>query len=189
MENEDIIPEENFQAPPPVDSIPVTTKLPDSDTAFSDIMGKLNNPENQLSVSDRMTVRNIAGDVESAVKSSLVELMMGQFSKISAYDAVAGAVMKQLVDRAPLMDTEELLNFLNIVSSTSSKEAKAILDQFKKAENDIRIIFKEQSQKVVDEQKMEQQILNVEGKEVKKNTFSGEQKEKMLKLIRKVKGN
>lgn len=151
--------------------------------AFEDILGKLNNPQNSLTVEDRKKIKQTTGNIENNIKTSLVNLLMGQFSKVAVYDTAIGSVIEKLSQRAQHMDTEELIAFLSVLTKVNASETKNVLDLFKKNDTDVKQFIQE-IQKISKTSAVLQEEEDM--KDSVKISLTPEKKERILQLMDKM---
>lgn len=160
--------------------------MPDK-TPIMEIVEKLDNPDNLLSDEERNKIKSLTGDVGSAVKTSLISLMMGQFTKIAAYDNAVNKILKTLTERIEMMEPEELITFLGVLTKTSASESKTVLELFKKQGDDFKAIV-DQLQKI---SITKEKVINEEGEEVSEElkpiiNLSQNKKDKVLRLMERL---
>lgn len=158
-----------------------------SKTPIMEIVEKLDNPDNLLSDEEKNKIKNLTGDVGSAVKTSLISLMMGQFTKIAAYDNAVNKVLKTLTERIEMMEPDELITFLGVLTKTSASESKTVLELFKKQGDDFKSIV-EQLQKI---SITKEKVINEKGEEVSEElkpiiNLSQSKKDKVLRLMERL---
>jgi hypothetical protein len=158
-----------------------------SNAVFTELLEMFKDPNNQLTPDQKMSIKNISGNVENAVKASIINLLMGQFSKISVYDAAIGQVIQILATRAAGMDTEELISFLGVLSKVNASESKTVLELFKKQDNDFGKLMKE-LQKLTKSNPSSDDDMDsfLNKREEKVIELSPEKREKVLKYLNDV---
>ena len=152
-----------------------------------EVVGKIKDPENTLSTEEKNKVKNLTGDVGNAVKASLIQLLMGQFSKIDKYDAAIKTVMTELGRKIPLMDSDELVALLSVLTKTSTNESKNVMEVFKKQGDDFKTLISEL-------QKMSKDGDVINAEDIDENSIrakpiidlSPEKKDKVLRLVQKL---
>ena len=158
------------------------TKLP-----IVDIVNKLKDPLNSLTEEEKNQIKMITGDVGSAVKASLIQLLMGQFSKVDTYNAAIDQVMKSLLAKIPLMETDELIASLSVLTKTSTTAAKGVMDVFQKQGNNMKELVEDlqklakkgrivDAEDLEDEPKKPKSIINL----------PPEKKDKLIRLMHKL---
>lgn len=153
-----------------------------SEDVFSEIMDKLENPENHIDPEQKKLMRSLGGNVENAVKASLISLLMNQFSKITTYEKAISGALTTLTQRTKMMDTQELITFLGVLTKASSVEVKTVMDMFKKSDNDVKQFMKE-VQKLIKERPTvdEDEVKTIVKPKVK---LSMDKKEKALRVMK-----
>jgi len=152
-----------------------------ADTPIVEIVEKLRNPESELTPAERNAVRNLTGNVDSAVKTSLVQLLMGRFNKVAAYDDAINKVLAKLMEKLQIMDPDELVAMLTTLAKVSASESKNVLELFKKSgdniEDVIKSLRKESVKKTIDtDPRDDKNIIDM----------SPEKTDKILRLIDKL---
>ena len=152
-----------------------------------EVIEKIKDPNNILSEEDKDRVKKLTGDVGSAVKTSLIDLMLGQFSKVAIYDGAIQQIMKKLITKMDIMDPEELIQFLGVLAKTSTTESKNVMDMFRKQGDDFKALIEQiehnNQKSIVVETKDES---NVDGTTKTIINMSPDKKSKLLRLINKV---
>ena len=157
---------------------------------MEDIIEKLKNPDNMLTEAQRNNIKNLTGNVENVVKASLINLLMGQFTKITAYESAIGEIVKRLADVSKQMDTDELISLLSVLTKATAVESKSVLDLFKKNDNNVGRLLKEVQKitKITPSMRDDSdEIINNE--EANMNKLSLEKKEKLLQMLENMKEN
>jgi len=151
---------------------------------FQEIVEKLQDPDNMLSTQQRDQVRNLTGSVDNFVKASLINLLMGQFTKISAYESAIQQIVQELSRKAPSMDTDELIAFLTTLAKVNASETKTTLDLFKKNDNDVKQFIKE-IQKITKERPAGRDDTEdiIDDSTVESIELTPEKKEKAMRLL------
>lgn len=150
---------------------------------FEELVEKLN-PDHALTVPERNQVRNMGSNVNNVVKSSLINLLMGQFSKISAYEAAIGNIITKLAEKTNEMDTDELISLLHVLTKVNASETKNVMDLFKKNDSDVQNIIKELQKLAKEKPSMREDTEDIiEQTEVKQSVLSPQKQEKLIRLF------
>jgi len=150
-------------------------------TAAQELIDKFSQPGMNLSTDQRNKAKLVGA--ENSVRQSLVELILGQFNKVAAYDVTISKIMSILTEKAQLMETNELLGMLAVLSKASGNDSKTILEMFKRPDSDLKRYVSE-LQKIVGEKE------NIVDAEVVKEevtiNLSPEKQERVLRLLEKM---
>jgi hypothetical protein len=147
-------------------------------------MGKLDN--SVITPDERSNVRKRDRNVENTVKESLVQLIIGGFNKVSAYDSVISEIVKQLSQRALQMDTNELLGFLAVLSKASSADSKTMLEMFRRSDSDLKRYISELQKIVGVDDNIVDATINQPKEDPVQIDLSPEKKEKVLRLLERM---
>lgn len=151
-----------------------------------EIVNKLNDPTNSLTDEEKNQVRLLTGNVSSAVKTSLIQLLMGQFSQVNRYNEAINNIMKSLNTKMVGMETDELIALLSVLTKTSEKSAKSVMEMFKKQGDDVKGLIEglEKMAKkgsIVDGDDLDSPKI----RERKILPLSDEKKDKLLRVVKK----
>jgi len=152
--------------------------------AFVEIMGKLEN--SNITPAERSNARKVDRNVENSVKESLVQLILGGFNKVAAYDTVISEIVRQLSQRALQMDTNELLGFLAVLSKASSADSKTMLEMFRRSDSDLKRYISELQKIVGVEDSIVEATMNSPNEDLVQIDLSPEKKEKVLRLLERM---
>jgi hypothetical protein len=155
-------------------------------------MEKLQNPGNNLTPEERKRVRELTANTENTLKASLVNLLMGQFSKIAVYDTAIQTAIQMLTERARTMSDEDLIAFCGALAKVNASESKNVLDLFKKHDSDLKTFLKElqkvnQQKPIYEEGDVDEVLATTKDGRATIARLSPEKKEKFLKLFGKLK--
>ena len=113
------------------------------DSPIMNIVDMIEDPGNSLTLEQKTTVRELTGDVSNTIKVSLINLLMDRFNRVATYDGAIQQVLTLVLAKASILEPDELLSLLAVLTKTSAVEAKSLMDVFKKNGDDVGEILKE----------------------------------------------
>jgi hypothetical protein len=102
----------------------------------------VNDPRNKVS-EEEANIRKGLTSSTSVVKTSLIQLLMSDFNKVSQLDDLSSAVVSKLIGEVDNLDPDTLIELLRRVNDASSAKTKSIYELFQKQGNDVERILEE----------------------------------------------
>jgi hypothetical protein len=130
-------------AAPPANAPGAGVSSLNNQSAIDEVIGMLNDPANMLKAEEKKGIRELTSDTESALKSSLVHLLMDGVNKSKLYDDASRQITSVLMQRASIMAPDELIEMLKVISKISTAEAKGVMDMFKKQDDSFKKMIKD----------------------------------------------
>lgn len=109
---------------------------------LKNIDDKINDPLSKTSEGE-VALRSTLDNSSSAVKSSLIQLLMSDFNKVERLDELTQKVLGKIGDDLDSLDPDSLIDLLDKLNSASATKTKSIYELFRTQGSDVERILEE----------------------------------------------